>query len=679
MFKRAAFFVRWPVIALASLACAGESFGGNDVDPVRPAMEQAIARVKPALVRIHVVSVQYSQGREVKRESSGSGFIIHKDGYVVTNHHVAGRATRIVCVFSDNEEIEATLVGTDPLTDIAVLKLSNSKHAQFPVVDWGDSAAVTVGDTVLAMGSPLALSQSVTRGIVSNAKMTLPNMFRRSGGFSLEGEDVGSLVRWIAHDAPIYPGNSGGPLVDLGGRVIGVNEISLGLGGAIPSNLARDVAAQLIAAGRVTRSWFGFEVQPLLKGTGLTRGVLISGVIQGSPAEAAGFRSDDVLIELAGKDVSVRFDEELPLLNLFLTGIPVGQEVPATVLRGGKEMQLKVRAAEREPSESRQRELKEWGLTARNISFIAAKELRLDSRDGVLVTTTQPGGPSGAAKPNIQSGDILKTIAGQPVASVDDLIAITAKLTAAGKTPVPIVVGLRRRDEHLLTVVQVGIRDLGDPSIEARKAWLPVVVQVITRELAGQIGTPGLTGVRITKTYPGAPAGLQVGDLISEMDGEKIPASQPGDEEVFTNLIRQRRVGDRPEFTVHRAGRTFKLAAELVPAPKVEREMRRVEDVHFEFTARDLSFFDRAREQLPEGVRGALVSEVKDGGWAALGQLQVNDIIQSVAGKPIADAVALETVMRSLAEQRADYVVVVVRRGIRTRYLELEPAWRDGG
>ena len=138
------------------LALAGISFAAEVADPLRPAMETAIARVQPALVRIQVVWVDYAQGREVKHEASGSGFIIKKQGFVVTNHHVAGRATRAVCVFSNNEEIEATLVGTDPLTDIAVLQLNPDKHAEFPTVEWGDSAGIAVGDTVLALGSPLA-------------------------------------------------------------------------------------------------------------------------------------------------------------------------------------------------------------------------------------------------------------------------------------------------------------------------------------------------------------------------------------------------------------------------------------------------------------------------------------------------------------------------------------------
>ena len=650
----------------------------NALDPLRPAMEQAVARVKPALVRIEVVWVDYSQGREMKHEASGSGFIISKKGYVVTNHHVAGRATRAVCVFSNNEEIEATLVGTDPMTDIAVLKLDNSRHQEFPTVDWGDSSAMSVGDTVLAMGSPLALSQSVTRGIVSNAKMTMPAMFRRYGGFSLEGEDVGSLVRWLAHDASIYPGNSGGPLVNLSGEVIGVNEISLGLGGAIPSNLARDVADRIIANGRVSRSWLGVEIQPLLKGTENARGVLVSGVVEDSPAALAGFKSNDILLRLDGKDVSVRFDEEIPLLNLMITAMPIGQEVEAVVLRDAKELTLKVRPAEREPVDLKQYELKQWGMTVRNISFLTSKEMKLDDRRGVLVTTIRQGGPCGEAKPPVQSQDILKLVGGKPVNNVADLIAATEALTKDKKAPVPTTVHFDRKTEHFLTVVKVGIQELEDPGLEARKAWLPVALQVITRDIADQLGTNSLTGVRITQVYTNstaAAAGLKVGDLIIGLDGEKIPATQPGDEEVFTSRIRQYRVGDKPELSLRRDGQPVKLTVELARSPKLEREMKKFQDTDFEFSARDLSFFDRVHDDLPEDLPGVLVTEVKDGSWAAVGQLQANDIIQTVNGQPVTQIDMLETTMKSIVQQRPKFVVLRVVRGIHTRYLELEPSW----
>src|SRR5262249_46848753 len=157
----------------------------------------------------------YYGGREVKHEASGSGAIISADGYVITNHHVVGKAKRVQCTLTTKEEVEATVVGTDPLADIAVIKLKrNGKDASrpLPVAAFGDSDSLRVGDRVLAMGSPLALSQSVTKGIVSNVKMTL-GMFK----FTLDGEEVGSIVTWIGHDSQIFPGNSGGPLVNLKG------------------------------------------------------------------------------------------------------------------------------------------------------------------------------------------------------------------------------------------------------------------------------------------------------------------------------------------------------------------------------------------------------------------------------------------------------------------------------
>ena len=657
------------------------TFAEETVDPLRPAMEKAIARVQPALVRIQVVWVDYAQGREVKHEASGSGFIVKKQGFVVTNHHVAGRATRAVCVFSNNEEIEATLVGTDPLTDIAVLKLDNAKHPEVPTVAWGDSAGIAVGDTVLALGSPLALSQSVTRGIVSNSKMTMPAMFRRFGGFEMEGEDVGSLVRWIAHDASIFPGNSGGPLVNLAGAVIGVNEISLGLGGAIPSNLARDVAEQIIARGSVQRSWLGLEIQPLLKGAGQTRGVLVSGVVTDSPAERAGFQSNDILVRLDDQEISVRFDEELPVLNLQVVGIPIGKEVSAVVLRAGREVPLKIRTAEREPAVFRQTEFKQWGLTAKNIPFLIAKEMKLASRDGVLVTSLRTGGPGGEAKPNLQPNDVIKSVAGQPINSIADLLQATAELTKDKKVPVPVAVEFTRRAERFLTIVKVGIRDQDDPGLEARKAWLPVAVQVITREMAEQFGSNGVTGVRITQVYPhstAAAAGLQPGDWVLAIAGEPIAASQPGDEEVFTSRIRQYRVGDQPELTVVRTGQRLQIPVELVRSPKLDREMKKYQDLNFEFASRDLSFFDRVHDDLPEDTRGALITEVKDGGWAALGDLQVNDIVQFVNAVPVADVAGLQAQMHAMRDQKTKFVVLRVLRGIHTRYLELQSNWDAG-
>ena len=198
------------MILLLPLAVRQEAEGKDVAPSMRAQIDVANEKVRRALVRIRVVSTDFRDGREVKMQAVGSGVIITKDGYLITNHHVAGHAARIFCTLWDREEIEAELIGTDPLTDIAVLKLKPEKPREFVPASFGDSALLRVGDSVLAMGSPMALSQSVTLGIVSNTEMVLPRFWGESGRFQLDGEDVGALVRWIGHDAAIYGGNTGG-------------------------------------------------------------------------------------------------------------------------------------------------------------------------------------------------------------------------------------------------------------------------------------------------------------------------------------------------------------------------------------------------------------------------------------------------------------------------------------
>jgi serine protease Do len=642
------------------------------------AVDRVVNEVKPALVRIHVVSASYREGRELKFQSSGSGVIVTPEGHVVTNHHVAGHATRMFCTLSNREEIEAELVGTDPLSDIAVIKLLPEDGRRFPTARWGDSDTVAVGDHVLAMGSPRALSQSVTLGIASNTAMVMPRRMGMSGAFMLDGEDVGSMVRWIAHDAEIHPGNSGGPLLNLSGEIIGINEISMGLGGAIPGNLARSVAEEIMKTGTVNRSWIGLGLQPLLKHGELDKGVLITGALKESPAEAGGIQSGDILLAVNGESVQVRFDEDMPTLNLMLASLPIDRDSTLTILRDGSEQKIQIRPELRKPVLEKQREFREWGLTGRDISFIQARELKRDNAHGVQVTSVRPGGPAGDAKPSINPGDIIVEVAGEPVINTDDLDRITGELMKESTAQVPVLTTYERHSKNYVTAVSVGLRELSDPSLEVKKAWLPVEAQVITRDIARLLGTPDLTGFRVTQVYAESTAeaaGLQVGDLILAVDGERLTASAPEHYEELPTLIRNYRDGDTAELAILRDGERKTVPVELVRSPMLDREMRKYRDANFEFTARDITFFDKADKQWSQDQLGVLVEEVTSGGWAALAMLSPGDLILSVNDIPTPDVERLREVMEQIASERPKAVVMKVRQGIYTVFIELEPKW----
>src|SRR5512133_565648 len=442
---------------------------------VRAAVDAAIERMRPALVRIQVVFTEYREGRELKLQAVGSGVIITKDGYIITNHHVAGHAVRIICTLWNREEIEAELIGTDPLTDISVIRLRPVRPREFTPASFGDSARLVVGDSLLAMGSPMALSQSVTMGILSNKEMMMPKMFGSMGRFKLEGEDVGTLVRWLGHDAAIYGGNSGGPLVNLAGEIVGINEIQFGLSGAIPGNLARSVATELMSRGKVRRSWLGLDVQPQFKHLGeeRSRGVIISGVIADSPAARAGLQPGDLLLQLAGKPTNVRYEEELPDFMRLVTDLTIGKEVTAQIMRAGQPITLQLVPVERGEINPPEQELKPWGITARNLSFITAREMKRTNQIGVLIHSVRPGGPAGEAKPSLEPKDVLVEVNGSPVNNLQELLDVTKKLTAGKTEPTPVIASFERQARRYLTVVRVGIQELRDPGLAVSKAWLP--------------------------------------------------------------------------------------------------------------------------------------------------------------------------------------------------------------
>jgi serine protease Do len=645
---------------------------------LRARVDAAITQVKPALVRIEVVSAEYQEGREIKQRVVGSGAIISEDGYLITNHHVAGRGQRMICTLSNREEIPAELIGTDPLTDLSILKLKPASPRQFSIARFGDSSRLRVGDYVLAMGSPMALSQSVTLGIVSNTEMIMPRFFGPAGRLRLDGEDVGALVRWIGHDAAIYGGNSGGPLVNLAGEIVGINELSLGLGGAIPGNLASEVARQIIASGRVVRSWLGLGVQPRLKHAAADRGVLISGVIQGSPAEQAGIRPGDLLVSLAGEEVDVRYDEQMPDFMRLTTSLPIGQPVSARLLRAGQPMAVTLEPRERGELYARQQELKAWGLTARNLTYLSMKELKRSSQDGVVITSVRPGGPGGEAKPPLERGDVLVEVNGKAIRDLTGLLEQTRGLS--GGERVPVIVVFERKAARYLSVVKVGSDELRDPGLEVTKAWLPIEVQVISRDLARQLEQPDLKGFYITQVHSASTAettGLKPGDFITAVDGQKLMAAGPEHADELNTLIRQYDLGGQVTLQVRRGTVATNIPVELVRSPRLQREMKKYHNADFEFLARDVSFVDAVREQWPENQPGVLVEEVKSGSWAELGALYVNDLILEVDGGKIDGVETLRGRFEELTRERRPVTVLKVLRGIHTRFLELEADWND--
>lgn len=661
----------------ALLALTGCGTGLGTIGASRAQIDNAIHGVGPAVVRIHVVMTAPSGGRLQKLQGSGSGAIISPDGYVITNHHVAGRAEKLVCRLADHQEIDATLVASDPMCDIAVLKLKleqlKDPKAPLPVAQFGDSDALRVGDTVLAMGCPSGLGQSVTLGIVSNTEMILPY-----GNFEQEGEPVGMLVRWIGHDATIFHGNSGGPLVNLKGQIVGINEIGIAnIGGAIPGNIARSVAWQLIRNKRVERSWTGMECQPLLKGSGLEHGVLIGGVSPKSPAAAAGLKPGDIVLSYEGHPVTAKVGEELPLYNQLVLSTPVGKKVQIVALRDGKEKTFDLTTALRDAAMGKSIELKGWGMTAEDFTTLSAIEVQ-HAKEGVLVETIHVGGPCSEAKPSLASEDVIVELNGKKVKDMADLIAQTKSLTADNTMRKEVLVGFERGAKKYLTVVKVGKEPEPDVPSQSRKAWLGVDTQVLTTELAKALDLAGKSGVRVIQVLPGTTAqdaGLKVGDVILKFDGDTIDARHVEDVDVLKNMIRQRSIGAEVALDIVRDGKPTQVTVKLQRTPTPEAELKEYRDDDFEFVVREMSDEDRADRNLGQEARGLLIKSVTDAGWASVGGMRASQLLLSIDGKPVNDVATLQQILTQAKKNKAKRMVFQVKQGVHTQFLELEPNW----
>lgn len=647
------------------------------------AVDGAVRRMNRSLVRIMVVAESSGSGRLEKQLGSGSGAIISEDGHIVTNHHVAGRGRRLICRLYDGEEVDAVLVAADPLTDIAVVKLDLTRRrgkGRLQPAQFGDSDRLKVGDGVLAMGCPAGLSQSVTKGIVSNTQLMLPSF---SGELREEGEAVGSVVRWIGHDAVIYPGNSGGPLVNLKGEIVGINEIAFGsLGGAIPSNLARDTARQLIAHGEVDRSWSGIEGQPRPKDSPIERGVLIGGVLPGSPAAAAGVEAGDVLVEYDGVPVDARIPEDIPFFNRLLLSTPVGKTVSVGVLRAGQPRTLQFVTQARGKAQGDETELRDWGMVVRNLTRLAAIERVRPDTNGVLITSVGLASPVANAKPSLAANDIVVEVGGRPMGGVADLVAFTESTLKDAQDRRPVLVRFDRGRVRYLTVVRIG-KEPKRPDVElSRKAGLSAELQALSPDLAEALGLAGRGGALVTLVYPGHAAeraGLRLGDVLVKFDGEPVRCERPEDIEDIYAQTRRYRIGREVGCEVLREGKPVALTLKLEEDLQTAEDRQRYKDESFDFTLEKLTELDRIHRGLPPSFKGVKLVQVEAGGWAQLAGLKGNDILLAIDGEPTPDVATAETRLKQIATTRVRRVLFFVRRGIHTLFAEVEPAWPSAG
>ncbi len=352
--------------------------------------------------------------REFKQPSLGSGIIIDREGYIVTNNHVIDKADRIEVKLSNEKEYAADVVGRDPNTDLALIRITTSD--ELTPLPMGDSDALQVGAWVVAIGSPFGLEQTVTAGIVSG-----------------KGRIIGSgpYDDFIQTDALINPGNSGGPLLNLKGQVVGINTAIIprgngNIGFAIPINMARDILAQLKRSGEVKRGWLGVGIQNLTPelaeyyGVKDGKGVLITKVFEGDPADKAGIKAKDVIVAVGEKKV-----ETVHELSMTIAGSDVGKQVPITLIREGEETTIyatlgKRMDAKNDSAPRKKEESDALGLHLKKLTPEMAPQLGLDEEDaGLIVMEVEPNSKAGEA--DIRPGDLIREIDRKPIETLDDV------------------------------------------------------------------------------------------------------------------------------------------------------------------------------------------------------------------------------------------------------------------
>ena len=362
------------------------------------------------------------QQKDFKQRSLGSGFIIDEKGFIVTNNHVVEGADQIKVLLRNENEYDAEVVGRDPNTDIALIKIK--EDGGFPVARLGDSESLKVGEWVVAIGNPFGLENTVTAGIVS-----------------AKGRVIGSgpYDDFIQTDASINPGNSGGPLLNMKGEVVGINTAIVatgqGIGFAIPINMAKGILKQLKSSGQVTRGWLGVAIQDLSKELAEYyklengKGVLVTEVFSGDPADRAGIKAKDVILEINGTPVNTSRD-----LTGMVAGLKVGENAAVTVLRDGRRKTFEVTIAKREDERIFARRLQEekgggaFGIRVENLTPEMAERFNL--QEGAAVIVSDVKSESKGAEAGIMVGDLIKEVNHREVRNVEEYDQVVDSIKA---------------------------------------------------------------------------------------------------------------------------------------------------------------------------------------------------------------------------------------------------------
>ena len=407
------------------VSAPGASEGLRLLEEIQTVITELAESAKPSVVNLFPITTT-GKGRELLQEripnapGSGSGVIVDPDGHIITNNHVVGDAAEIEVRLSDKTTLIAQVVGKDPDTDLAVLKVTADRP--LPHVRFGDSATVRVGQWVLAVGNPFGLDRTVTLGVVS--------------GIGRENVNLSRYENFIQTDASINPGNSGGPLFNLRGEVIGINtaiiNFAQGIGFAIPSNMAKQVLQQLIAQGRVIRGWLGVGIQPLTPelarkfGVKENEGVLVNEVFEKDPAAAAGIKPGDIITKIEGSVIDTP-----NRLSRIVAGLAPGATTQVEIVRNQQRMVLAVALTERHDRAMvtalpQSRTDATLGLDIQDLTAALAEKFKLRESHGVLITKVESG--SLAQSEGLREGDLIKEVNRVDVASVADFTSAIAKV-----------------------------------------------------------------------------------------------------------------------------------------------------------------------------------------------------------------------------------------------------------